>query len=250
MPARASANSDGPRSTRPAPRADADPGDQQAAHGEGDGVEGEQPVGRHHEQQRGGQRRAEREPEVVERAEQAHRRGPPVTRRELREPGQRGGREQRGPDARRARRRRSCSSRLSPNSSSRKATQRIASPSSAHVRQPQRSTSAPTQRPEHDRREQVGQQHRHDRPGGAEAVVGEQRQRDVGEARAEARLGVGGEEAPALGVGERRPQHGSRRAPPPPRPARAGSAAGRSASRTPRGASTKAPVRISRSPTL
>ena len=60
------------------------------------------------------------------------------------------------------------------------------------------------QRPEHDRRQQVGQQHGDDRPGGAEAVVGEQRQRDVARPVPEAGLRVRGEEAPRGRFGQRR----------------------------------------------
>ena len=103
-PSRACANRDGGRSSA-APRlrrralGTQMPREQHAAEREARGVEGEQPVGGHHGQQQRGDRGAEREPEVVDRAEQAHRGGPAVVGREPREPGQRGGGEQRGADA-------------------------------------------------------------------------------------------------------------------------------------------------------
>ena len=186
-------------------RGHADAGDQQPADTERDRVEREQPVGGEHEQQQRGERRAEREPEVVERAEQAHRGRPPVARGEPRQPGQRGRPEQRGADARQ---RGAADHQLeAPAEQQQQEGQAADRVAEDRARAPAPAVhQGADQRPEHDGGQQVRQQHGDDGPGGAEAVVGEQRQRHVGEAGAQAGLRVGREEAAAGCVGEGRAQ--------------------------------------------
>jgi len=78
-------------------------------------------------------------------------------------------------------------------------------------------------------RQQVGEQHRHDRPRGAEAVPREQRQRHVRQAGAEARLRVREEEPPARRICEGRAEHRVRR---PPGVRRSGAARGATRTRS------------------
>ena len=145
-------------------------------------------------------------PEVVERAEQAERRRPPVAGRQARDARQRGGREQRragagqrgGQDQRRQRLRED--DEREGEEAQQVGGDRARPPADAVDQRAE-------QRAEEDRRQQVGHEHRGHRPGGPGVLVGQQRQHHVGEPRAEARLCVGGEEPPARSVDQRGAQH-------------------------------------------
>ena len=163
--------------------------------------------GRHDREQAGGERRAGGE--ARDRRARRTGRAPPAAARRARGASR--------PPARRARTApRRCRPARRPtisagsecaNTTSVKARKRSRSAAIAHVRQPTRSTSAPSSGPKRIDGSRSGIEHRGDRPGGAGVLVGQQRQHHVGEPRAEARLCVGGEEPPARSVGQRGAEH-------------------------------------------
>ena len=160
--------------------ADGDRGDQHGGDGEGDGVDAHQRLGRDDGEADRGQRGAGGQAEVVDRAVQAHggglacRRRPPAAG----SPASAAGVNSAVPMPATSAPTIITGSEPAVMTTT-NARQRSTSATTAHVRQPIAVDERAEQRPEHDRRQQIGHQHGGDRPRRVEAVVGEQRQRDV-----------------------------------------------------------------------